>query len=814
MLLRGWALEQAGLELAHGAEDARDQIAGLAYRIDALHGLARVARISKVQDTDLMYQVAINEITANLNRRRDSVTTAAILDLQGNIVWASTGYDNPPVNIVDRDYWREIVVDGADDAIGTPVIGRLSNTPEVPLAHRLRDQNGRVVGVSLLSVDANAVAYGAKAGINEPVQTAITPHISIQIYRRDGLRLGGADGIDGDGSLPIPAALVERANWSSGIATDVVDRTGQQHIVALRKVQAIGLIVVASAASDAAIAAVAGSMNSIYAWAAVTCLLICGIGVFWAFSIIAYRRSQSEWLDRTAEEASRARLAELAQNLLDMVLIEELNADRRFELVYVSPSVRAILGISPEAHLANPTLYRAHPDDALIFQRRIDSLLAGEIPPLEAFRMLRGDGAAIWVEVASREIRGGIAPSGRRRFISCFRDISERKRAQIDLADSLHRFEVLLKTQPGWVMEIDIDIIENDGIDIRSWTFASGLTEVEGLLPLHGIDPISFLGDADPEFTKVRADAIRRALSGSAVTFEHPGRDGNGQPMHFRSNVALVRREHSQATLYWYAADITVEHDTREHLTQASKLSFLGEMASGIAHELHQPLSAIALQAETLAMEVPDGIPTAPVKAAVETRVAKIVALAERAAAVIRHVRDFSRRNTNPAAPFDLGNAIEAAIAIMDSRIRQSGVQVVWCNTIGTVTVLGHAVPFEQVVMNLVANAIDAYAARRPAVEGGRIDIVLTAADGQAQVTVSDRAGGIPEKVIGRVFEPFFTTKGVGKGTGLGLSLCFRIIHEMNGRISVRNQDGGAVFTLSMPCTVGENQMLPAAVSG
>ena len=501
----------------------------------------------------------------------------------------------------------------------------------------------------------------------------------------------------------------------------------------------------------------------------------------------------------------------MAQNLLDMVMIYELQEDRSAQLIYVSPSITTILGITPEALLANPALHRVHPDDEGIFRGRIGSLIAGETPPLEEYRMVRGDGSTVWVEVASREMRGDATRAGWRRFISCFRDISERKKALLALADSVHRFEVLLAAQPGWVLEIDVEIGADETIAIRSWVFASGLGEVEGVLPLHGIDPDSFLGEGDAGLVAERSEAIGRALRGRAATFEHPGRLSNGDPMHLRSNLALVRRDAARATLYWYAADITAEHATREQLTQASKLSFLGEMASGIAHELHQPLAAISLQAETLALEIPDGIPPAPVKAAVENRVAKIVSLAERAASVIRHVRDFSRRNTSPSAPFELRGAIDAAIAIMDSRIRQSGVEVVCCHLVEPVVVVGHAVPFEQVIMNLVANAIDAYMGMRPPAERGRIDIVVSEADDLARITVSDHAGGIPEKVIKRVFEPFFTTKGTGKGTGLGLSLCYRIIHDMDGKISVHNQDGGAVFTISVPCGAPVTQAERAA---
>ncbi len=112
--------------------------------------------------------------------------------------------------------------------------------------------------------------------------------------------------------------------------------------------------------------------------------------------------------------------------------------------------------------------------------------------------------------------------------------------------------------------------------------------------------------------------------------------------------------------------------------------------------------------------------------------------------------------------------------------------------------VLGAEIPMERVLINLIANAVDAYG-QVPRTAAGIIDVSGAAEGGHVVLRVSDQAGGVPEAALHRVFEPFFTTKLAGKGTGLGLSLCFGTIIGRGGHIGVRNENGGAVFEIHMP---------------
>ena len=116
------------------------------------------------------------------------------------------------------------------------------------------------------------------------------------------------------------------------------------------------------------------------------------------------------------------------------------------------------------------------------------------------------------------------------------------------------------------------------------------------------------------------------------------------------------------------------------------------------------------------------------------------------------------------------------------------------------VWVLGHEAPFEQVIMNLVSNAVDAYGPPDGR-DGPQRDVTVSVMSTEAaiEIAVADQAGGIAPEAIGRLFEPFFTTKPHGMGTGLGLSISYRIVRDMGGQIRAENRNGGAVFTVVLP---------------
>lgn len=225
-------------------------------------------------------------------------------------------------------------------------------------------------------------------------------------------------------------------------------------------------------------------------------------------------------------------------------------------------------------------------------------------------------------------------------------------------------------------------------------------------------------------------------------------------------------------------------------LLRAGKLSALGQMSAGISHELNQPLMAIRSYAENGAAFLARGRPEAAAQ-----NLTRISDMAQRMGRIIRNLRAFTRQEPEGVADVDLGAVVAAALEIMEPRLRQEEVALDYAVPPAPVRVRGGEVRLQQVLVNLVANALDAMASR----EERRLTIRIEPG-APVRLRVRDTGPGIAEPE--RVFDPFYSTKEVGQseGMGLGLSISDRIIQSFGGTIAGRNlPGGGAEFTVELP---------------
>ena len=246
------------------------------------------------------------------------------------------------------------------------------------------------------------------------------------------------------------------------------------------------------------------------------------------------------------------------------------------------------------------------------------------------------------------------------------------------------------------------------------------------------------------------------------------------------------------------SSDITELKTSQAQLVQASKLATLGEMATGIAHELNQPLGVIRMASNNCIKRIQKGSLDA------EYLVGKLQRMSEqteRAAQIIDHMRIFGRTADGTDRVFDVVAAVRNACSLMSSQLSGDGVSVEQDLADIEISVSGQQVMFEQVILNLLSNARDAIKGKEDDQENsGQIFVSLdTSEPGQVAVCVEDTGGGIPEHILDRLFDPFFTTKEPGKGTGLGLSISYGILNEMGGSISARNAQNGACFRVALP---------------
>jgi PAS domain S-box-containing protein len=257
--------------------------------------------------------------------------------------------------------------------------------------------------------------------------------------------------------------------------------------------------------------------------------------------------------------------------------------------------------------------------------------------------------------------------------------------------------------------------------------------------------------------------------------------------------------------------DITERKRLQDQLAQASRLATIGTMTAGIAHEMSQPLNIIRLWSDEGLSVIRDGDNNL---APLERILTLISDQTQRMRRIIDHMGLFGRYDSNPVEIFAPTACLQAAVHMVERQYAKEGILIAVDIPSREFLVQGRPLQFEQVLLNLMANARDAIVdtqARDPASEAepGRIDITIELGNGGASVVVrmSDNGGGIPEKALGQVFDPFFTTKEVGHGSGLGLSISYNLIKSMGGRIKAENistMSGrrGACLTVTLPTVV------------
>ncbi|MCL2878052.1 MAG: ATP-binding protein, partial [Acidobacteria bacterium] len=233
--------------------------------------------------------------------------------------------------------------------------------------------------------------------------------------------------------------------------------------------------------------------------------------------------------------------------------------------------------------------------------------------------------------------------------------------------------------------------------------------------------------------------------------------------------------------------DITEKTRLEEQLMQAEKLSSIGLLAAGVAHEINTPLTGISSYTQMLLKDTEDDERRRSILRKIEKQTF-------RAAEIVGGLLSFSRLDGNEFTVVDINQVIHDSLSLLDHQFDRSGVRVARNMNGALPPVYGNTGKLQQVFVNLFLNARDAMPS------GGELDIHTDMDDSMVVVDISDTGGGIPRENLKRIFDPFFTTKGIGKGTGLGLAVSYGIIQEHGGGIFVDSDSGkGTRFTLKLP---------------
>jgi histidine kinase len=368
-------------------------------------------------------------------------------------------------------------------------------------------------------------------------------------------------------------------------------------------------------------------------------------------------------------------------------------------------------------------------------------------------------------------------------------DITHRRQLEDELEKSEKKYHEIFNHIPNPVFVLDADSLEiidcNDSVEA---VYGFRKDEV-----IYGL----FMD----LFTQDEKDQYRGKIKTSAVInrVKHLNKHKKILFVNIRISVAEYP---GKKVLLVTISDITQRLETEQQLIQASKMATLGEMATGVAHELNQPLSVIktasSFSIKKLNKKEPIGGET------LYNLLNKIDGNVDRATKIINHMRQFARKSDLDFEKVQVNNVMQSAFEIFSQQLILRGIEVIWDLEHDLPKINADPSRLEQVFINILINARDSIEERWGPDEREKADkrIVLKTRREKDVVIceVCDTGMGIPESIKDKIFEPFFTTKEVGKGTGLGLSISYGIIKDCGGSIRVRpNTPEGACFNIQFP---------------
>src|SRR5271157_2771334 len=381
------------------------------------------------------------------------------------------------------------------------------------------------------------------------------------------------------------------------------------------------------------------------------------------------------------------------------------------------------------------------------------------------------------------------------------------------LQRKVEEYERLKEFSENIVESINVGILAADLDDrVESWN-----TQIERLsgIPrdravgqtLSELFPVELAGEFDRVRGQTGIHHIYKFVLRPAAAGGNGGGNGHGVPASLREttlNIAiapLVSKDQEQIGRLIIFDDITDRAELEQRLVQADKLSSIGLLAAGVAHEVNTPLAVISTYAQMLAKQVSDDSQ----KSLILDKIAKQTF---RASEIVNSLLNFSRTSTTSLGDISLNRVIQETLSLLEHQLQKSGIQVKTDLDTDLPPVRGNAGQLQQVFLNLFLNARDAMSA------GGRLEVRTWAEGSGARAEVADTGHGIAPEHLHRIYDPFFTTKAVRKCTGLGLSVTYGIIQEHGGSIEVFNRPGGgATFRLELPLAVPGSARKPVSVA-
>jgi len=353
--------------------------------------------------------------------------------------------------------------------------------------------------------------------------------------------------------------------------------------------------------------------------------------------------------------------------------------------------------------------------------------------------------------------------------------------------------------------EFNENIIESINVGVMVINLAGRITNWNGALEeIYGLRRGETIGLRITEvFQSEMLRALRELMARSewqkgepVNVYKFRARAADGRDLMLNISLAPLQSKTSETEGTLVAIeDVTERIRLEEQLQQSDKLSSIGLLAAGVAHEVNTPLTGISSYSQMLMQQIPETDPR-------HQLLDKIYRQTSRASSIVNNLLNFSRVSDARLSPVDLNRVLDDTIQLLEAQLRNTEIVVVRNYADDLPPAPANAPKLQQVFMNLILNARDAMP------RGGRLEITTEADDDSVLIRFRDTGSGIAPEHLARIYDPFFTTKQIGKGTGLGLAVSYGIIRDHGGDILVESQqDQGTLFQITLPRATAHQQL-------
>ncbi|CRM08213.1 PAS domain-containing sensor histidine kinase [Pseudomonas sp. 24 R 17] len=429
-----------------------------------------------------------------------------------------------------------------------------------------------------------------------------------------------------------------------------------------------------------------------------------------------------------------------------------------------------------------------HPEDRdLYFERTRQLLREGAVR--SRYRLRDKQGQYHWLLDEAKLLRDDLGLP--LEAVGLWLDVTETTQAAEQIKQSEERYRILVEDSPAMICRYRPDLTLTFG----NTPLANYLECLPAQLPGQNLGHWLSEEQRQAFVQRIGQLSAEFPVSTAEISLELPGRE---HAWWVWSDRGVFDEQGTLVEVQAVGRDNTEVRRSQQQLTQSAKMATLGEMATGLAHEINQPLNVMRMAIVNVLKRLRTG--DAQIDYLTD-KLQRIDTQVQRAARVVDHMRVFGRRSEIEQQPFDPSQAVEGTLSLLGEGLRGKGVEVRVTPADAAMQVKGYVDQLEQVLINLVVNARDALLSKQEKDPAFRpwIAVHCEHDSRHLRIWVEDNAGGIDPRLLERIFEPFFTTKPIGVGTGLGLSVSYGIVENMGGRLSVANGEHGARFCVELP---------------